>query len=149
MSQLDTFGVDYLRLTLEIDKHIDGYIDAYYGPAALRDEVRAAPLRSPADLLDDVDRLEANIPEDDPARAVYLAATLRAIECTVRMVACQPFEVISAGQSFPQLLPERVIAFYFRHGGQPQAYLFHVEQRIGHLTAQKPGAHRRDRFIDQ
>ena len=55
MSQLDTFGADYLRLTLEIDKHIDGYIDAYYGPAALRDEVRAAPLRSPADLLDDVD----------------------------------------------------------------------------------------------
>ena len=110
MSQLDTFGADYLRLTLEIDKHIDGYIDAYYGPAALRDEVRAAPLRQPADLLDDVDRLEANIPEDDPARAVYLAATLRAIECTVRMVAGETFDYLEEVHRLydirPQLAPE-------------------------------------------
>ena len=92
MPQLDTFGVDYLRLTLEIDKHIDGYLDAYFGPAALRDEVRAAPLRPPADLLDDVDRLEERIPAGNPARAVYLAATLRAIECTVRMLAGETFD---------------------------------------------------------
>ena len=107
---LDAFGADYLRLTLEIDKHIDGYLDAYYGPAALRDEVRAAPLRPPADLLADLDRLEASIPTDDPARAVYLAATLRAIECTVRMLAGQSFDYLEEVHRLydihPQLIPE-------------------------------------------
>lgn len=110
MLPLDAFGTDYLRLTLEIDKHIDGYIDAYYGPVALRDEVRAAPLRSPADLLADVDRLEERIPNDDPARAVYLATTLRAIECTVRMLAGETFDYLEEVHRLydihPQLAPE-------------------------------------------
>lgn len=110
MSQPATFGADYLRLTLEIDKHIDGYLDAYYGPAALRDEVRAASLRPPADLLADVDRLEQSIPIDDPMRALYLAATLRAIECTVRMLAGEAFDYLEEAHRLydirPQLAPE-------------------------------------------
>lgn len=110
MSQPATFGADYLRLTLEIDKHIDGYLDAYYGPAALRDEVRAASLRPPADLLADVDRLEQSIPIDDPMRALYLAATLRAIECTVRMLAGETFDYLEEAHRLydirPQLAPE-------------------------------------------
>ena len=110
MLQLDPFGADYLRLTLEIDKHIDGYLDAYFGPAALRDEVRAAPLRPPADLLADVDRLEERIPAGDPARALYLAAALRAIECTVRMLAGEQFDYLEEVHRLydihPQLAPE-------------------------------------------
>ncbi|MBP8949013.1 MAG: hypothetical protein KBG73_09235 [Candidatus Promineofilum sp.] len=110
MPQLDTFGADYLRLTLEIDKHIEGYLDAYTGPAALRDEVRAAPLRPPADLLADVDRLEEHIPDADPARALYLAATLRAIECTVRMLGGEKFDYLEEAHRLydirPRLIPE-------------------------------------------
>ena len=110
MPQLDPFSADYLRLTLEIDKHIDGYLDAYTGPAALRDEVRAAPLRPPADLLTDVDRLEERIPAGDPARALYLAATLRAIECTLRMLAGKTFDYLEEAHRLydihPQLAPE-------------------------------------------
>ena len=110
MPQQDPFGEAYLRLTLEIDKHIDGYLDAYYGPAALRDEVRAAPLRPPADLLADIDRLADRIPTDDPTRAVYLASTLRAIECTVRMLAGQTFDYLEEAHRLydirPQLAPE-------------------------------------------
>ncbi|MBP6787918.1 MAG: hypothetical protein KA170_10055, partial [Candidatus Promineofilum sp.] len=110
MPQQDLFGEDYLRLTLEIDKHIDGYLDAYYGPAALRDEVRAAPLRPPDDLLADIDRLADRIPTANPARAVYLAATLRAIECTVRMLAGQTFDYLEEAHRLydirPQLAPE-------------------------------------------
>ena len=110
MPQQDPFGEAYLRLTLEIDKHIDGYLDAYYGPAALRDEVRAASLRPPADLLADVDRLEQSIPIDDPMRALYLAATLRAIECTVRMLAGETFDYLEEAHRLydirPQLAPE-------------------------------------------
>ncbi len=110
MPQLDAFSQDYLRLTLEIARHIDGYIDAYYGPPALREEVNAGPRRSPAGLLDDLGRLVDNIPGNDPARAVYLSATLRAIECTLRMLNGETFdyrqEVHRLYDIRPQLTPE-------------------------------------------
>lgn len=104
------FGQAYLRLTLAIDKHVDGYIDAYYGPEALREEVNAAPPRPPAGLLDDLARLEDSIPGDDPARAVYLAATLRAIECTLRLLNGERFDYLQEVHRLydihPQLTPE-------------------------------------------
>lgn len=86
MPVLDAFGRDYLRLVLQIDRHIPGYIDAYYGPAEIRAEVLAAPLRPPAGLLADVQGLREHIPAADPARQAYLVAQLRAIEGTLRML---------------------------------------------------------------
>ena len=110
MPQQPPLGEAYRRLTLEIEKHIDGYLDAYYGPAAWREEVRAAPLRPPADLLDDIDRLEQSIPVADPARALYLAATRRAIECTLRMLAGKTCDYLEEAHRLydihPQLAPE-------------------------------------------
>ena len=41
----------YLRLGLQIDRHVDGTVDAYFGPAELRDEVQAADPVEPAALL--------------------------------------------------------------------------------------------------
>jgi hypothetical protein len=83
---LDDYGRSYLQLVLEIDKHIDGYIDAYYGPADLKTAVSAGDKKGPAALLDDVARLQATIPTADPQRAAYLTAALRAIDCTVRIL---------------------------------------------------------------
>lgn len=108
MTQPDTFGQDYLRLALEIDKHIDGYTEGYYGPATLRDEVKANPLRPPNDLLDDVKRLADIIPTGDPARASYLAATLRAIECTIRMLAGQTYDYLEEVQRIYDINPQLV-----------------------------------------
>ena len=87
MPKLDLFSTDYLRLVLEIHAHhIDGYVDAYYGPEALKTEVEASPAKTSAELLDAVADLQARIPTTDPARQAYLAAGLRGIECTVRML---------------------------------------------------------------
>lgn len=86
MTELDQFGRNYLRLTLEIDKHLSGYVDAYYGPAALRDSVKSAPRRPTAELLDEVERLKTAVPTANPARERYLRATLRALECTVSLL---------------------------------------------------------------
>jgi hypothetical protein len=80
------FNENYLRLTLEIDKHIEGYVDAYYGPSELKTAVAATPKREPAALLDDLAWLQANIPTADPAREKSLTAVLRAIHCTLQIV---------------------------------------------------------------
>ncbi|MEZ4646242.1 MAG: hypothetical protein R3E31_26555 [Chloroflexota bacterium] len=84
--KLDTFGRSYLTLTLEIEKHIEGYIDAYTGPDDLKAAVAATPKREPAALLDDLAWLQAHIPGDDAARAAYLTAVLRALECTLHLL---------------------------------------------------------------
>ncbi len=91
---LDAFSRDYLRLTLEIDKRIDGYVDAYYGPDELKAEVQAAPKREPAALLADVADLQARIPTADPSRHAYLTATLRALDCSVRMLNGEEFDYL-------------------------------------------------------
>lgn len=92
---LHSFGRDYLRLVLEIHTHhIDGYVDAYYGPPELKAEIEAAPARSPAALLADVVDLQARIPTADPARHVWLTSTLRAIDCVVRTLNGEQFDYL-------------------------------------------------------
>ena len=83
---LDPFSRSFLKLTLELNKHIDGYVDAYYGPDEIKAAVEAALKREPAALLDDVATLQADIPDDNPARQAYLTAVLRALACTVRQL---------------------------------------------------------------
>ena len=53
MKKLPKFGEDYLLLALRIDKHIQGYVDFYYGPEKLRQIVESEPLASPKKLLKD------------------------------------------------------------------------------------------------
>jgi hypothetical protein len=47
----------YLRLGLQLDRHVEGTVDAYFGPPELADEVNAAPPVDPATLAADADAL--------------------------------------------------------------------------------------------
>lgn len=87
IDNVDEFGRAYLRLTLEIDKHVPGFVDAYFGPAGIKAEVEAAEKKSPAALLDDLAWLQAHLPTDDPNRRTYLQAYLRAMDCLLRQTA--------------------------------------------------------------
>ena len=42
---------DYLRLGLRLGRHIDGMVDAYYGPPELAAAVRAEPVHPPEKLV--------------------------------------------------------------------------------------------------
>lgn len=109
MPTLDSFSLDYLRLVLEIHAHhIDGYVDAYYGPEEVRAEVNAASPKTPAELLADVSDLQARIPSADPARQAYLTAALRGIECTVRMLNGESFDYLDEVHQIYDIRPELV-----------------------------------------
>jgi len=47
----------YLRLGLRVGRHVDGIVDAYYGPRDLADEVDAAPPVEPRELVDEAESL--------------------------------------------------------------------------------------------
>ncbi len=86
MHPLDSWGEAYLRLTLRLDKHIPGYVDAYVGPPELREAVDLEQPRPAAALLQDVDDLQEELSQQRYAssRQSFLQKQLRAIETTIR-----------------------------------------------------------------
>jgi hypothetical protein len=59
-SDLNALAERYVRLSLEIGTHEEGYIDAYYGPEAWKTEAEANP-RSVVQLKGDADALRAEL----------------------------------------------------------------------------------------
>jgi hypothetical protein len=72
---------DYIRLGLRLGRHIDGLVDAYYGPSELEDEVKAEPLRGPAELARDAAALLARAEEG------WLSAQLVGLETVAQKLA--------------------------------------------------------------
>jgi hypothetical protein len=54
-------GEAYVLLGLRLGRHVDGLVDAYYGPQELKEEVDAEPLVEPAELVDQADALLAEV----------------------------------------------------------------------------------------
>jgi hypothetical protein len=75
---------DYLLLGLRLGRHVDGFVDAYYGPPELSEQVEREELVEPATLVADAVRLAE---ETDDA---WLLAQLAGCETTARRLAGEP-----------------------------------------------------------
>lgn len=75
---------DYLLLGLRLGRHVDGFVDAYYGPPELAERVEREELVEPVTLVADAVRLAA---ETDDA---WLLAQLAGCETTARRLAGEP-----------------------------------------------------------
>ena len=53
----------YLELGLRLGKHVDGLVDAYYGPPGLKEQVDAEKLVPAAQLAADADALRDGLPD--------------------------------------------------------------------------------------
>ena len=78
----------YLELCLRLGRHVDGLVDAYYGPAELKERVDAEELRDPALLVQDAASL---LEEADDG---WLHAQLVGLETVARKLAGEeiPYE---------------------------------------------------------
>lgn len=73
----------YLLLGLRLGRHIDGFVDAYYGPPELQERVEAEPASPPSQLAREAAELERRLDElGDDRRARWLAAQLGGIAAT-------------------------------------------------------------------
>src|SRR6187200_3434221 len=80
---MDATAEAYLRLGLRLGRHVDGLVDAYYGPPELAAEIDAEPLVEPARLVEDGDALVAGLEESwllDQARGLRTYAGVLAGE---------------------------------------------------------------------
>src|SRR5687768_4714267 len=78
----------YLELCLRLGRHIDGLVDAYYGPAEISERVDAEELRDPAALAADAASLLAS------ADNGWVGAQLVGLETVARKLAGEdiPYE---------------------------------------------------------
>lgn len=71
----------YLTLALGLGRHIDGFVDAYFGPDELAARVEGEPLPDPRGLADDARALAAALPNEwGEERRRWLEAQLGACE---------------------------------------------------------------------
>jgi hypothetical protein len=71
----------YLELCLRLGRHIDGLVDAYYGPEEIAERIEAEELRGPAALVEDAGSLLGSV--DDG----WLGAQLVGLETVARKLA--------------------------------------------------------------
>ncbi len=90
----DPISTRYLMLALELDRQIEGLVDAYIGVPELRASVLAQPLRPAAEIADDLVALHCELHQSNypVRRKAYLAAQLRALIALARK---QAGEVLS------------------------------------------------------
>jgi hypothetical protein len=78
----------YLELCLRLGRHVDGLVDAYYGPKEISERVGAEELRDPTTLVQDAGSLLEEVDDD------WLGAQLRGLETVARKLAGEdvPYE---------------------------------------------------------
>ena len=106
----------YLELGLRLDRHVDGLVDAYYGPPALRERVRAEPVRPADALAGDARRLiadlDAGMPvgdgDDDPHRRRWLRAQVVGLHTTAERLAGVPIPFVDEIERCYGVRPRKV-----------------------------------------
>lgn len=113
----------YLELGLRVGRHIDGFVDSYYGPAALARTVDAEPVLAPErlrhdarSLLREIDagtpldgpEMGTSVASDTPERRRYLRAQVAGVEMTTRVLAGEPVGYADEVEACYGVRPQRV-----------------------------------------
>lgn len=92
---LDQISHDYLALAFGLDQHIDGFIDAWTGPDAIRDRLVRAEPATPDGLLEQAQALDIAVDAATalpPERRAYLRAQVRAMVALARRLTGEPLD---------------------------------------------------------
>jgi hypothetical protein len=78
----------YLLLALRLGRHIDGFVDAYYGPPEPATRVESEEMRAPAALVADAEELAAELDGAlDPQRRRWIEAQVRGMHTVASRLA--------------------------------------------------------------
>ena len=107
---MDDIGLSYLTLALSLERHVEGVVDAYFGPQELKAEVEAGEPRSLEDLARDAVELRRSIRDSDydAQRQDYLVAQTRAMAAITRNVAGEKMRYLEEVELYFDLTPELV-----------------------------------------
>jgi hypothetical protein len=101
----------YLALGLALGRHVDGLVDAYYGPPHLAARAASSPPRPPAQLRDDARRLLADLDaggELEPSRRRWIRAQVGGLHTTAARLAGDPIGYVDEVEACYGVRPRRV-----------------------------------------
>jgi len=115
---MDEIGRAYLSLALDIDRHLEGFVDAYFGPPELQAQTRAGEPRLLSILADDVRQLQAAVKDSDydPQRKDFLARQTRAMAAVIRNLSGDQLEFVEEVQQYFDITPQMVDEGSFEQG---------------------------------
>ena len=107
---MDEIGGRYLQLALHLDRHFEGFVDAYFGPPELRAEIQAGNPRSLEALADDarqlLDVIEADVP--DVQRKGFLAKQVQAMAAVINNLSGHQVEFVQEVELYFDITPAMV-----------------------------------------
>ena len=107
---MDEIGRDYLTLALNLNRHFEGFVDAYFGPPELKAESEAGQPRSLEALADDAQQLLQAIDASDnnAQRKDYLLGQTRAISAIIRKLTGEQLDYVEEVELYFDITPEMV-----------------------------------------
>ncbi len=107
---MDQVADSYLSLALNLDRHLQGFVDAYFGPPELRARIQSAEPRALDDLTDDVWRLRERIEGgvQDIQRKGFLSRQVRAMETVVRKLSGAQLDYVEEVELCFDITPQMV-----------------------------------------
>jgi hypothetical protein len=115
-----------VELALSIDKHLPGYVDAYYGPKEIREhvelkgKVRLEELSSNLNEIIDSTQQDAILTEE---RREYLTAELKAMQTTLRILKGEEIDIVEESQGLYGLTPIWTEESVFEEAHQALEYM--------------------------
>lgn len=112
MTDTDDLVRRYLDLGLALGRHVDGFVDAYYGPPELAERVAAEPVRSlrrlALDLRSLLGDLDAGAGDFEVARRRWLRAQVAGLRTSALKLAGEPIRYLDEVEACYGVRPQRV-----------------------------------------
>jgi hypothetical protein len=107
---MDEIGRNYLSLALNLNRHIDGYVDAYFGPPELKAESEEGEPRRLAQLVDDARQLQSAIRASDyePQRKDFLGRQAQAMAAVLRSLSGEQLDFVEEVELYFDIRPAMV-----------------------------------------
>ena len=106
---MDEIGREYLLLALRLERHVEGFVDAYFGPPELKAEAQAGEPRPLEALADDARQLMAAVEAsgaDDPQRRDFLWRQVRAMAAVIGNLSGPRLDYVQEVELYFDVTPE-------------------------------------------
>jgi len=107
---MDEIGRRYLHLALHLDRHFEGFVDAYFGPPEFRAEIQTGSPRPLEALADDarqlLDAIEADVP--DAQRKGFLAKQIQAMAAVIRSLSGHQIDFVQEVELYFDITPTMI-----------------------------------------
>lgn len=108
---MNSIAQTYIELALAVDMHIEGYVEAYFGPPEWKAQVQARGKRAVDELAHDAASLASTIDQSadmDSQRRDFLARQVHAIQTSLRVLQGEKLTLAEEAEGVYDIKPEWV-----------------------------------------